>query len=198
MAIALSGVIVVVATVLAQNRQNKPVTTGTKSFIEPTSGIAMDAPTSWTIGSASTNMLISTTYRVGSIPSQRTSCTQFSPERSKTIQQSLASGDAAAQASWQLEFPGLNTSQILKGPKTLFSLVGIDTCNESLTVRTITLRGQAYKNNVELQLTHVIPVDDSLSVTDVNQLAQSLADGTADPTDQTVFNQFVTVLGSVR
>ncbi len=198
MAIALSGVVVVVATILAQNRQNKPVATSTKSFIEPVSGIAMDAPQSWSIGSVSTNTLVSTTYRVASIPTQRTTCTAFSPERSKTIQTALAGGESGALSAWQQEFPGLVTGQIIKGPSTLYGLVGIDTCTDSLTVRTITFRGQAYKNNVEVQLSHVVPLDDSLSATDVSQLAQALADGNADPTDQTVFNQFVAVLGSVR
>ena len=197
-AVAFVGVIVVFATVASKNRTKTATDSSTKPFLEPTSGVVFDGLQSWTIGSTSESSIQTHAYRLASVPTQRTACSELSPELSKSLQTSLKTGLAQATTQWQQEFPGLVATQILKGPATLYALVGIDTCNLSLTVRSITFRGQAYKNNVELQLSQTIEQDSALNPTELSQLAQDLADGTAIADVQQQFNQFVTALGSVR
>jgi hypothetical protein len=197
-AVALVGVIVVVATISLQNRQKIVPLGSTKSFSEATSGIVLDAPQDWTIGKTSASTIETHTYRLENLPTERSTCSALSAELSQTIQKSLKTGSAEASVQWQKEFPGLISSQILKGPTTLYSLVGIDTCNPSFNVRSITFRGQAYKNSVEVQFSHIIFEDSALSQTELNQVAQSLIEGKASADLQQPFNQFVTALGSVR
>lgn len=198
-AVALVGVIVVFATVASKNRTKTVSDTSTKPFLESTSGIVLDLPQNWTISTQGSSTVNVRTYRIGDVPTQRSSCSELSPDTSKSLLTSLKTGSSQAIAQWQKEFPGLVSSQVLKGPGTLYSVVGIDTCNPSLTVRSITFRGQVYKNNVELQLSHVAEQDSEINPTELNQLAQSLNEGTSTNKElQTMFNQFVTALGSVR
>lgn len=198
MAIALVGVIVVIATVSIQNRNPSETTQTTKPFIEPDSGIVFDGPLDWTVGRSSSNTLTLRTVRVGDVSAQRSTCIVASNELTRTMRTQLATGATGAIASWQQQYPGMVTSQILKGPTTLFAIVGVDTCNPSLTVRSLTFRAQAYKNDVEVSLSREIPQQSELSPTELKDIAQSLADGTAADELQQQFNQFVTALGTVR
>ena len=199
-AVALVGVVVAITTINLQNRQKATPIGTTKPFSEATSGIIFDAPQEWTVSKTTASTLVMNTYRLSEVPSQRSTCADLSANISSSIQSSLKTGSVQATAQWQKEFPGLVASKLLKSPapSTLYALVGIDTCNQSLNVRSITFRGQAYKNNVEVQLSHIIFEDSSINPTELNQLAQSLFDGTATADLQKPFNQFVAALGSVR
>ncbi len=197
-AIALVGVIVVIATVNIQNRQSGESTQTTKPFLEPDSGVVFDGPIDWTVGKTSASTLEVRTARIGDVRAQRTTCIVASNELTRSMRSLLSTGAAGATAAWQQQYPGLVTSQILKGPTTLFSIVGIDTCNPSLTVRSLTFRAQVYKNDVEVAISRQIPQSSELSPTELKGIAESLADGTAADDLQAQFNQFVDALGSVR
>jgi len=200
LAVALVGVIVIVATISLQNRQKAPPVGSKKTFSEATSGIVLDAPQDWTIGKTSASTIETHTYRIAEITSQRSTCADLSADTSRSLQTSLKTGLQTTTAQWQKEFPGLVASKVLKAPapSQLYALVGVDTCNQSSTVRSITFRGQAYKNNVEVQFSHIIFQDSALNPTELNQLAQSLFDGTAIADIQIPFNQFAAAMGSVR
>lgn len=203
MAIALVGIIIVIATVNLQNRNNTPGESSTTPFIQEESGVVFVAPVDWTVGKTSDKTLEVHGTRISDIRTQRTTCSMASADLSNSLQGLLATGSADATTKWLEQFPGIVPGQVLKGPTvekepTLFSIVGVDTCNPSLTVRMLTFRGQVYKNDVEVQISHQIEQGKNLSSTELRNIAQSLIDGTAADELQAPFNQFVTVLGSVR
>lgn len=202
LAIAIAGAIIVVATVLSQNKQKTPTVEQVKPLRDATSGLVIDVPNSWTVSKTDSTTLRVEGFRLADIQSQKSTCLDTSSEISRTIQKNLTTGSTQATTNWQIEYPGLITSQVLKGSGTVYSTVGIDTCNPSFNVRTLTFRGQAYKNSTELRITQVIPQeipeDSQTSQTTLDKLAQSLADGTAPKDLQANFNQFVAVMASVR
>jgi len=197
-AVALVGVIIAVTSINLQNREKVTPIGTIKPFGEATSGVVFDAPQEWTVSKSNASTIIISTYRLTDISSQRSTCIDLSAEMSRSLQTSLKTGLPIATTQWQKVFPGLVASKVQKGPSTLYSLVGIDTCNQSSTVRSITFRGQTYKNNVEVQFSHIIFQDSALSQAELNQLAQTLFDGTAVADLQIPFNQFSAAMGSVR
>jgi hypothetical protein len=199
MVIALVGVIFVVVSITTQNKTPNTSTSDTKPFLEATSGVVVDAPTTWTVGKTTDATLTVANSRVDSVLTSQSTCSASSSNNSTALENSLLNGSVDALKQWQAQFTGLVSSQIIKTKGGMYSLIGIDTCNPSLTVRTLTFRGQAYKNDVEVQFSHIVSeTKNTKNQTDLNQLAQTLIDGTAATDLQQTFNQFRAILTSVR
>lgn len=201
--VALAGIIIVIATVTITNRRSTTTSQATNPFLESRSGVVFDVPADWTVSSTPATTLEVDAVRIEDIQTQRSTCTMASASLSGSLQALLTTGSPNATDTWLQQYAGIVPGQVLKGPSnkgtpTLFSIVGVDTCNPSLTVRTLTFRGQVYKNDVEVQISHQIEQSRNLSPTELNNIAQSLIDGTAADELQTPFNQFVAALGSVR
>lgn len=193
--IALIGTIFVVGTVMLSRTRDVPVTS--KAYSEPVSGVVFDAPTDWTVGTASTNLIQLRAVRFAELQSQKSTCSQFGESISKAIRVGLQDGPNAAAEAWRKEFPGLLETSVVTSTGGLSVLVGIDSCNPSLTQRSITFRGQLYRNDAEIRFSRELSESSELSQNDLRELARALVQGTA-PRHQGDYQFFAAMLQSIR
>lgn len=194
LAIALVGVIIIVATISLQNR--RPSEDAAAPLIEPESGLVFDSPSSWTVGTANTNTLRLRPLRISQIQTQKTSCLSLSTSLSKSIEESIEKSSVIEQ--WHAEFPGLVASRRIDSGNGTHGLVGIDTCDPILTRRTMTLRAQFYKSGVELQFARELPQSGALSTTELRDLARDVFEGRGPDDLAQEFSTFTNVLNSIR
>jgi len=195
--IAVVGVIAVVATIRFQGGTQE--TGDTKPIVEETSGAVFDVPNTWTIGAASTNTVQLRVTRVNDVQSQRSTCTVFSKEISQSIATNLENNTPnEAQSAWQKQYPGLILIDPLQSASGTGVLVGIDTCNETLTNRVITLRGQLYKSNVEIRLSLDLPQNSDTSTSELRSLANSIATNQADSHTLAIYTAFKALIQSAH
>lgn len=193
--IALVGTIFVVGTVMLSRTRETPVTS--KAYSEPVSGVVFDAPADWTVGTANTNLIQLRAVRFTELQSQKSTCSQFSEAISKAIRVGLEDGPNAAGNAWQKEFPGLVETSVLTSAGGMSVLIGIDTCNPSLAKRSLTLRGQFYRNDAEIRFSREIEESSELSQNDIRELARSLVRGDATR-HQIDYQLFAGLLQSIR
>lgn len=193
--IALVGVVFVVATVVMSRTRDVPVTA--KVYTEPVSGIVFDAPVDWAVGTASTNVVQLRAHRLSEIQAQKSTCSQFSEAISKAIRAGLENGPNASSEAWSKEYPGLAQIATLTSSGGMTLLVGIDTCNPSLNQRTLTFRGQLYRNDAEIRFSRELTEASELSQSDLGELALALTQGAA-PRHQADYGRFLSLLQSIR
>lgn len=195
--VALAGVIFVTATVLWTNRDTTPEVT-TAPFSEPVSGLVFDAPKAWTVGTTSTSNVQIRALRLEDIQTQRSTCTQFDESVSKSIADSLGRGPHTATEAWQKEFAGLTASRSFTSTGGVPVLVGVDTCNPSLTTKLLTLRGQAYKKDIEVRFSVELEQPEETSQQALKEMATALTLGTGPLAPQNDYNQFLALMTSLR
>lgn len=198
LAIATVAVIFIVGVTLVRNNQGANTSGGRVILEEPASGLVVIVPNeSWTIGSASTNFFINRSKRIEEIQSQRGTCNNFSKSQSVSIENSLTNGPNSAREAWLSQFPGLVNVQVIDSFGAGRVLVGIDTCNATFNRKVITLRGQAYKNDVEIRFSKEIIQEPELSQAELDQIATDIINGSAGE-NSTIYNQLVGVMESAR
>ncbi|MBI4185818.1 hypothetical protein HY524_02100 [Candidatus Berkelbacteria bacterium] len=196
--IALVGTIFIVSTALLRNRPAAPDASTTKPYSEPESGLVFDAPKDWTVSIRSDDDLEVRGVRISQIQTQRGTCTNFSNNESSTLQRKLEVGNDDAVALWQQEFPGLVTVKELVATSGQFVLLGIDTCSLSLNRRILTLRGQGYRNDVEVRFARTIVVDDTLSQSMLDKEAKAVMNETGSGSSASDAKLFRQLMQSVR
>ncbi|MCA9388775.1 hypothetical protein KC644_03360 [Candidatus Berkelbacteria bacterium] len=196
-AIATVAVIFLVGVTLVRNNQ-RGETTGSIILEEPQSGLVVIVPsTTWTIGSASTNFFINRSKRIEEIQTQKGTCNNFSKSQSIAIQAALENGPNSAKEAWLQEFPGLTNIITPDSFGAGRTLVGIDTCNATFNRKVVTLRAQAYKNDVEIRFSKELIQKSDLSQSDLIEIANSIAGGSAGQNSST-FNELIGVMESAR
>lgn len=193
--LALVGTIFVVGSVMFSRTREAPVTSN--AYTEPVSGIVFDAPADWAVGTATTNLVQVRAVRLSEIQAQKSTCSVYSESISKAIKLGIQDGPNAALEAWRKEYPGLAQAQVLSSVGGMTVLVGIDTCNPSLSQRSITFRGQLYRNDAEIRFSREIGQSSELSQSDLQEIARALMQGAASR-HQTDYQLFVGLLQSIR
>ena len=194
--ITVVGAIFVVGTALLKNR-TRDVVLPTKPYSEPESGVVFEAPTEWTVGMGTSNILQVRGNRIEKIQTQRGTCSNFSQNASNKLEQTLKTKPADAVALWEQEFPGLTYATILPSQSGSPTLVGVDTCSSSVNRHILTFRGQVYHNEIEVRFTSEYVLTDELSQAQLDDVAKSLGKGSST-LRQAEFSAFRSVLSSVR
>lgn len=195
--VALVAVIFVTTTIWITQREDTPDFT-TAPYSEPLSGVVFEAPLEWTVGSASTNTVQIRAVHVDDIQEQTSNCSQFSSATSASIQSALSRGPNSATEAWKKEFPGLTVASVVPTQTGASALIGVDTCNPSLTKKVLTVRGQVYQNDVEVRFTLELPQEDTASQQQLKEFGAALASGTVSGSTQQQYTQFETLLSSLR
>lgn len=194
------GAVFIIGAALFSTRE-KEVTYTTAQYQESDSGIIFYAPVEWTVGKSTENFLRIKPTSISNVQTQRSTCTNFSQTTSKAIQTALKNTSSEATTQWKKEYPGLRFSESVQATSGTV-LVGIDTCSATLASKTITLRGQAYKNNIEVRFEASVAVDtvneeETVTNSARTALADALASNTST-TNQDTFNAFVQTMRSIE
>lgn len=196
------GAIFIVAIALLSNRPKETAVITALPYSDPESGIVFTAPATWSVGTDSSALLKIRSVKLDTIQTQRSSCANFSSTTSKLIQLALKDNLSTAPETWRKEFPGLRHAETVQ-TKSGIALVGIDTCNTSLTRKTVILRGQTYRNNTEVRFEVTLnPPTNNENTSEpsssaLNAFVDDLVQGTAGD-QQATFTGFVQTLRSIE
>lgn len=196
------GAVFIIAIALLSNRPKETAVINALPYSDPESGIVFTAPATWSVGADSGAFLKIRSVKLDSIQTQRSTCTNYSTTTSKSIQLALKDNLSTASETWRKEFPGLRHAETVQ-TKSGVALLGVDTCNTTLTRKTLTLRGQTYRNNTEVRFEVTLTPPTSTENTSepsssmLNAFADDLVQGTGG-VQQATFTGFVQTLRSIE